>query len=476
MYTPDYAPPEMRHFARDRAELDNYTYINAVDMWSIGIITFELLAKRVPFPTGDDQVNFWGGRMNIPLTQLRNQGTSSKAIDFVGALLQVNPEARPSAAAALELPWLLKPEINEVAPVHAVHVNPFLPLAPSLEPAELASHTMGIERHHKRTGWKSSSSSSLDVLTVPGDAVHDDLESDFVDDESEWTDEDTSNDDEWDAVESEDIDPDDSASRYCADEGYGVIAFNGLESHGIRQRKAVGFPNAITRDPMQPNRPHLQVQTDFLAVNRPPPRASDPVLAHRRSRSGSTIADNNNWETASDGYRNYAAPIPFGWFPPQLHPQPMHPQPMLPPPRPHLPERTVECSKCHWNHLPVSQTSKLRCGHRWCEPCLVSLFKMSASRPELMPPRCCKKEIPPEFVAEVLSDDFKRLWNTKKREQKTVPLIACAMPGCGEPIDPMSITRDPETRRKKGNCSACGWGVCVQCGHFWHDRGPCKFT
>lgn len=119
IYTRDYCAPKMRVFVRDRAETDSYVYTNAVDLWSLGIIVFEMLTKKRPFLSRKDLEAFYDGKSSLPIEALREKSISPDGIDFIGTLLRPRPHERPTAIGALELPWLKDApvEVSDKKPV-----------------------------------------------------------------------------------------------------------------------------------------------------------------------------------------------------------------------------------------------------------------------------------------------------------------------------------------------------------------------
>jgi calcium/calmodulin-dependent protein kinase I len=84
-------------------------YDSKIDIWSVGVITYMLLCGHPPFVTDDQEAML---RM-IQSEQLRFHPRywnhiSQEAKDFVRALLRADPANRPTAEAALKLPWLMK--------------------------------------------------------------------------------------------------------------------------------------------------------------------------------------------------------------------------------------------------------------------------------------------------------------------------------------------------------------------------------
>ncbi|CAM9966797.1 unnamed protein product, partial [Phaeothamnion confervicola] len=100
--TPGYVAPEI---------LRNIAYGAPVDMWSIGVITYILLAGYPPF-SDDNQA-----RLFLKIKKGRFQfheqywgGVSEEAKDLIRQLLIVLPEGRITADAALQHPWVLESE------------------------------------------------------------------------------------------------------------------------------------------------------------------------------------------------------------------------------------------------------------------------------------------------------------------------------------------------------------------------------
>jgi len=97
--TPDYAAPEVLSSAG--------SYSNAVDMWSVGVITYVLLCGYPPFYAKEQRELF---------TQILNadyefpeedwDSVSEEAHDFIRKLLVVDPNQRMTATEALHHPWL----------------------------------------------------------------------------------------------------------------------------------------------------------------------------------------------------------------------------------------------------------------------------------------------------------------------------------------------------------------------------------
>ena len=92
--TVEYLPPEI---------VNGQEYSFGFDMWTVGVLVYEMLVGRSPFFAADHQAimsRILAGHFDVPL------GVPADAIDLVVSLLQRDPAARPSAAAVLLHPWL----------------------------------------------------------------------------------------------------------------------------------------------------------------------------------------------------------------------------------------------------------------------------------------------------------------------------------------------------------------------------------
>lgn len=83
-------------------EVFDRTYTEACDMWSLGVITVEMLRGRDACASLDDAP----GDGDAAAADRLGPGFPPVVRDFVAQLLQDDPAQRPSAAAALEHPWM----------------------------------------------------------------------------------------------------------------------------------------------------------------------------------------------------------------------------------------------------------------------------------------------------------------------------------------------------------------------------------
>jgi len=102
--TPRYLAPEVYHYVYV-ADEESDVYTNAVDIWSFACVVYEMMALRTAFPEWPrNLVTYCNGGV-FPAGPLLAR-TSNEGIEFVKKLLVPNPAIRPTAAEALEFPWL----------------------------------------------------------------------------------------------------------------------------------------------------------------------------------------------------------------------------------------------------------------------------------------------------------------------------------------------------------------------------------
>lgn len=122
----NYLAPELMGLLQKRVRMSRYT--NAVDLWSLGIVVYELLSGSRPFDEtedtwSDDQTSimdfadivpamdmylmhqFCQGLEDLPISRLIEAQVPSNAIDFIKSLLLPDPRARLSAAESMNHPW-----------------------------------------------------------------------------------------------------------------------------------------------------------------------------------------------------------------------------------------------------------------------------------------------------------------------------------------------------------------------------------
>lgn len=99
------APERIRSLNPDRA-----TYTVQSDIWSLGLSILEMALGSYPYPpeTFDNIFSQLSAIVDGPPPKLPRDKFSAEAQDFVSACLQKIPERRPTYAALLEHPWLVK--------------------------------------------------------------------------------------------------------------------------------------------------------------------------------------------------------------------------------------------------------------------------------------------------------------------------------------------------------------------------------
>ena len=77
------------------------------------------------------------------------------------------------------------------------------------------------------------------------------------------------------------------------------------------------------------------------------------------------------------------------------------------------------------------------CGHTYCVDCIKQLFMISMQDETLMPPRCCRQEIP--IVLAQLTSKETEDFNAKRVEYTTSGRLYCFQPTCSTFIPPELI-------------------------------------
>merc|ERR1719188_1935858 len=82
-------------------------YTNKTDLWSLGVITFMLLAGYPPFYGNEKDMREAIAEAKVHFIQSRWDKVSEDACDFVNRLLVKDPDGRMDAQAALSHQWIV---------------------------------------------------------------------------------------------------------------------------------------------------------------------------------------------------------------------------------------------------------------------------------------------------------------------------------------------------------------------------------
>lgn len=109
--TPYYLAPEVLNQGEGGSG-----YTNAVDEWSLGVITYMLLSGTPPFKGRRDREVLQAVRRGkYTLSGPRWEGISEEAKDFIRRLLVYNPSKRATSEQAMKHPWLLAARARQTA-------------------------------------------------------------------------------------------------------------------------------------------------------------------------------------------------------------------------------------------------------------------------------------------------------------------------------------------------------------------------
>ena len=107
--TPMYMDPNvLKTFLESKSRVVQGFYDQKVDIWSLGILTYELLIGIVPFMSKDIKGLFQNVHKRdfyIPKEEKRDFYLSENAIKFIDKTLNIDPNARPLPSELIEDPW-----------------------------------------------------------------------------------------------------------------------------------------------------------------------------------------------------------------------------------------------------------------------------------------------------------------------------------------------------------------------------------
>lgn len=85
---------------------DSAEYTDAVDIWSMGCVTYWLLVKEAPFSSLSRLNDFVRGYSQFPVRSLNQKGVSEQGISFLRQAIAIGPSVRFTAIAGLKDPWV----------------------------------------------------------------------------------------------------------------------------------------------------------------------------------------------------------------------------------------------------------------------------------------------------------------------------------------------------------------------------------
>jgi serine/threonine protein kinase len=114
------------------------SYNSKCDVWSIGVITYLILSRQLPYQGKDEEetVHFLENaeKHQPKYDSMRWMTLDPQAVDFCKSLLQVDPSKRPTAREAMSHPWIVKhcgqppPQRPRINLEHSIMVDKTAPL------------------------------------------------------------------------------------------------------------------------------------------------------------------------------------------------------------------------------------------------------------------------------------------------------------------------------------------------------------
>lgn len=167
--TRNFQAPEIIGCIQDEED-DSFEYTNAVDMWSLGCVIYNLMTQRAPFTVLRSLQRYCDGRVSFPEEALRGR-LSIDGIEFVKTLLSPSPSKRLTAEKASESLWLQsKNESTEPSseiPIRGVQTNG----ATSKEAPQVTNPAIELVRVTEVDKEKIVKSSLLSIMGNPNSSL-----------------------------------------------------------------------------------------------------------------------------------------------------------------------------------------------------------------------------------------------------------------------------------------------------------------
>ncbi|UPL00158.1 hypothetical protein LCI18_011092 [Fusarium solani-melongenae] len=164
----------------------NFNY-PAVDMWALGVTTFFVLTKRLPFQDISSAIDYASDPDKpFPRAALNGRQVSTDAQAFICALMKPKPTERLDSGAAMRHAWVhsFLPEMRTTSS----HSGSSAPSSRSSSFDEGMANPLGVTNLHSRACSKSWSHEVLDITespseTHPNDLIEDELRSSEADED-----------------------------------------------------------------------------------------------------------------------------------------------------------------------------------------------------------------------------------------------------------------------------------------------------
>jgi serine/threonine protein kinase len=120
--TVGYVAPEVLGFLEKSIE----GYTNAIDIWSLGAVVYWILTSEIPFSTPRSLLMYTMDLSQFPSNALSAVDVDEKCCQFLLALIEVQPDKRPTARLASYIEWLKGVEsISKVATYKGLIGSPY---------------------------------------------------------------------------------------------------------------------------------------------------------------------------------------------------------------------------------------------------------------------------------------------------------------------------------------------------------------